>query len=338
MRLGAFCVPAGGAYAGARSVKGGIAISMKTKAIVQERFGGPEQLRYSEVDVDAPGPGEVLVRVAASSVNPFDVRIREGDALKEFTPLPFVPGWDVAGEVAAAGEGVELAIGQRVCGMPRFPTPGRAWAHFCLVNARNLVATPPSLNDAEAAALPMAGMTAWQAFHDTVELAPGHRVLVNGAGGGVGHLAVQIAAAAGAEVTVIASRSKHEWLRSLGAHEAVDYRDTAAMSGLRGFDVALNLAPGSWDATLEAVAPGGDLITISGGASALQQRADSAGTRHHITSVNTKDTWLAGIVDLVEHGQLHPLVSSSYPLERAADAYRELEGGHATGKIALVVA
>lgn len=109
------------------------------------------------------------------------------------------------------------------------------------------------------------------------------------------------------------------------------------MAALQGFDVALNLAPGSWDATLAAVVPGGDLITISGGADALQQRADSAGIRHHITAVNTRDTWLAAIVDLVEQDKLRPVVSSTYPLERVADAYRELEGGHATGKIVLEI-
>lgn len=100
------------------------------------------------------------MKVAASSVNRFDARMREGEALKEFTPLPFVPGWDVAGEVAAVGEGVDLAIGQRVFGMPRFPAPGGAWAQYCVVSARNLAATPHSLSDAEAADLPMAAMTA----------------------------------------------------------------------------------------------------------------------------------------------------------------------------------
>ena len=310
---------------------------MKAKAIVQSEFGGPETLHYSETEVAEPGPGEVLVKVTASSINPFDARIREGEALKEFTPLPYVPGWDVAGEVATVGDGVDLSVGQRVFGMPRFPTPGAAYAQYCVVTARNLHATPESLSDAEAAALPMAGMTAWQAFHDTVTVGDGDKVLVNGAGGGVGHFAVQIAAAAGATVTAIASSAKHAWLRSLGAAETVDYADESAMAALSGFDVALNLAPGSWDETLAAVAQDGDLITISGGAERLDDSAKRAGIHHHITAVNTRDSWLAALVDLVEQGRLRPHINSTYPLERAADAHRELDAGHATGKIVLQV-
>ncbi|AWB84566.1 NADP-dependent oxidoreductase [Corynebacterium liangguodongii] len=307
------------------------------KAIVQHEFGGPETLQVAEVDSPTPGAGEVVVKVTASTVNPLDTLIREGKALKEFTPLPFIPGWDVAGTVAEVGEGAPFEPGQRVFGMPRFPKPGKALAEYCVVDARNLAATPDSLSDAEAAALPMAGMTAWQAFHDTVEVKEGEKVLINGAGGGVGHLAVQIAAAAGATITAIASPSKHEWLRSLGAHEVVDYNDEAAMAALEGFTTAFNLAPGSWVPTLEAVAPGGHLITISGGADELNERAEEAGIHHHVTSVNTRDEWLAALVDLVEGGKLRPHISATYPLERAADAHRELDEGHAQGKIVITI-
>jgi NADPH2:quinone reductase len=224
--------------------------------IVQRRFGGPEVLEF--VTVESPtsanlAEDEVLVRVAFAGVNPIDVMTRRGGGMAAagIVSLPLTPGWDLAGTVEAVGSEVhEFGIGQRVYGMARFPKAGSAYAQQAVVPALDLLATPDAFSDEEAAAFPMAALTAWQALRDTASVQPGERVLITGAGGGVGHLAVQLAHHLGAEVITVASAGKHPWLQQLGADVTVDYTDPNALSALRGnpVQVALNLASGSRDA------------------------------------------------------------------------------------------
>lgn len=306
------------------------------KAIVQDSFGGNDKLEYREVDTPTPGAGEVLVKVAAAALNPFEIYIREGLALSELVKLPYIQGSDLAGTVEAVGDGVDFTVGQRVFGLLSH-VDGGAFAEYAVVSADSLLPVPDELSDAEAAGLLTTGLTAWQGLNDAVHLSAGDKVLINGAGGGVGHLAVQIAAAAGAEVTAIAGTSKHEWLRELGAKETVDYNDAEAMAALEGFDVAFNLATGSLKPTLKAVKRGGDLITVTAGADQLEEPAKAAGINHHTFSMTPRNEWLQALVDLVKKGQLRVVVDSTFPLEQTADAFRELEQGHARGKIVLTV-
>lgn len=258
--------------------------------IVQRVFGGPEALEVVEVPTPTVadlGPTDVLVAVAAAGVNPVDVTTREGRGMAAagIITLPFTPGWDVAGRVEAVGTGVTgLEAGQRVLGLARFPHEGGGYAQHVVVPAEDLIATPERLNDEQAGALPMAAMTAWQAFADTTSVGPGQRVLITGAGGGVGHLAVQIAKHLGAHVVAVASEGKHDWLKSLGADEVVDYRDTAAVAALEGtVDVALSLAAGSREAALRAVRQGGTLVAPGrrGGRSLVGRRGEEGPVRRH---------------------------------------------------------
>jgi len=219
--------------------------------VVQHRFGGPEVLEV--VDEAPPAPAalaadEVLVRTAFAGGNPIDVMTRTGGGMAAAgaVSLPFTPGWDLAGTVEAVGDQVsDLRAGDRVFGMARFPREGATYAQHVVVPAADLVVTPEVLSDEAAAALPMGAMTAWQAFADTTQVGPGQRVLITGAGGGVGHLAVQIADHLGATVVAVASAAKHAWLRDLGADETVDYTDPAALAALADapVDVALNWPP-----------------------------------------------------------------------------------------------
>src|SRR5512134_488186 len=192
------------------------------RAIRQETLGGPEVLRLVEVPRPAPTPTEVLVRTAAAGVNPVDWKTRaRGGFLGD---PPFTVGWDVAGVVEEVGFGVtRFAPGDRVFGMPRFPHEAAAYAEYVTSPSRQLARTPDELSDVEAAALPLAGLTAWQSLVETAAVAAGQRVLVLGAAGGVGHLAVQIAKARGAYVIGTARAEKHGFLAELGADEAVDY-------------------------------------------------------------------------------------------------------------------
>lgn len=237
--------------------------------IIQRRFGGPETLEVVEVESPTAsdlGPDEVLVAVAAAGVNPIDVMTRTGGGMAATgaITLPFTPGWDVAGTVRAVGAGATgLAPGQRVLGLARFPREGAAYAERVIVPAVDLVPTPEILTDEQAGAFPMAAMTAWQAFTDTASVEAGQRVLITGAGGGVGHLAVQLARHLGAHVIALASEGKHAWLRELGADETIDYRDATAVAALEGTaDIALSLAAGSRDAALRAVRSSGVLIGL----------------------------------------------------------------------------
>jgi NADPH:quinone reductase-like Zn-dependent oxidoreductase len=204
---------------------------MSTK-IVQTRFGGPEVLELVGQAPPAPGADEVLVRVAYAGVDPIDVMTRTGGGVAGLLTLPFTPGWDLAGTVEAVGSQVStLGVGDRVFGMARFPLEGAAYAQHATVPAVDLARTPDTLTDA-AAALPLAAVTAWQAFADTTHVTTGQRVLITGAGGGLGPFAVQIARHLGATVTAVAGVAEHDWLRGPGADRTVDYTDPAALAAL----------------------------------------------------------------------------------------------------------
>ncbi|MFT3943367.1 MAG: NADP-dependent oxidoreductase [Ancrocorticia sp.] len=311
-------------------------------AIVQSEFGGPEVLTPVHVptpSADDLGADEVLVRVAAAGVNPIDVTTRSGGGMAGRTiNVPYVPGWDLAGTVAAVGSDVnDLHPGQRVMGMARFPQAGNAYSQYTVVPAADLVPTPSHLSNEQAGALPLAAMTAWQAFADTTRVGAGDRVLITGAGGGVGHLAIQIAHHLGATVIAIASASKHEWLRELGADVTIDYRDADAVAALAAdpVDVAFSLAAGSHAVAVNTVRKGGLLIALGAGAAGVADAAEKAGIRFASTAVHTQREWLTAVVDLAARGMLTPTVSQVFDLTDAASAHRAIEDGHATGKIVL---
>ncbi|GLZ79291.1 NADPH:quinone reductase [Actinorhabdospora filicis] len=276
-----------------------------------------------------PGPGEVLVRVHAAGVNPTDLRLDGEDG-------PDVPGFDVAGVVAATGVGVTLLEpGEAVFGMIRFPAPGRAYAQYATAPARHLTRQPPGLGHVRAAALPLAGLTAWQALHDTAGVRPGQRVLVHAAAGGVGHLAVQIAKALGAHVTGTASPGKHAFLLGLGADEAVDY----AGEPPGGFDVVLDGVRGPDPArSLPLMRDGGVLVSITTPLTGeLAERAAARGIRAVTMLVEPDHTGMTVLAGLAEGGMLRPELDAVLPLERAAEAHERIASGRTRGKIVLTV-
>lgn len=312
--------------------------------IIQRTYGGPEVLEVEHVDspdAAALAPGEVLVSVAAAGVNPIDIMTRGGGGMAAAGVIstPFTPGWDIAGTVAAIGPAVtELTVGQRVMGLVRFPHEGAAYAEYAVVPAENLVQAPKSLSDEEAGAMPMAAMTAWQALAETTTVSPGQRVLISGAGGGVGHVAVQIAHHLGAHVVALASTSKHSWLQDLGADEVIDYRDIDAVSSLSAtVDVAFSLAAGSHQAALHSVKPNGLLIALGAGAGDLEDQAQQFGIRFAATHVRPERSWLLSVAELAAKGALKVTISEKFQLEDAARAHEELENGHSKGKIVLQV-
>ena len=213
------------------------------KAIRIHEFGGPEQLRCEDAPVPQPGEGQVLVRVKAASVNPIDWKLASG-AMQAFRPieLPWIPGGDFAGVVEAVGPGVtNVNTGDQVYG----DTPsGGSYAELVAASADMIASQPPKLTAVEAASLPLAGQTAWQAIFDHGQLQAGQTILVHGAAGGVGGYAVQFARWKGARVLATASAEDEEYVRTLGADVVIDYRATRFESVARDVDLVLDLIGG----------------------------------------------------------------------------------------------
>jgi NADPH:quinone reductase-like Zn-dependent oxidoreductase len=302
--------------------------------IRQRTLGGPEVLELAEAPRPDPAPTEVLVRVAAAGVNPVDWKTRaRGGFLGE---PPFTVGWDVAGTVAEVGAGVtRFEVGDRVFGMPRFPREAAAYADYVTSPSRQLARVPDELGDVEAASLPLAGLTAWQALVETAGVQPGQRVLILGAAGGVGHLAVQIAKARGAHVVGTARSAKHAFLAELGADEAVDYTSERVEDRVRDADVVLD--PFGDEAGLPALRDGGLFVTLSG--SALEPLRGRAGGRVEVKAILVEPdrAGMEAIAALVESGDLRPHVAETFPLEQAPRAHELGEAGRTQGKLVLAV-
>lgn len=306
------------------------------RIVTQETLGGPEVLRVTEAPRPEPGPTEVLVRVHAAGINPVDWKVRAGGGF--LGQPPFTVGWDVAGVVEEAGFGATgVREGDEVLGMPWFPRPGNAYAEYVTAPSRHFVRKPAGLSFAEAAALPLAGLTAWQGLVDVANVHKGQRVFVDAAAGGVGHLAVQIAKARGAHVIGTASAGKHEFLRELGVDEPIDYHDTNATTsdvdvyfGLVGEDSDLRWLP--------AIKEGGLLIGVpSGVADRVEKAAAQQKVRTERILVEPDRGGLTGLVELIEAGQLKVHVEQTFPLEDAAKAHELGESGRVTGKLVLTV-
>ncbi|GLZ46740.1 NADPH:quinone reductase [Actinomycetospora sp. NBRC 106375] len=329
------------------------------RAVRLHGFGGPEVLREDVVPIPVPGPGEVLVRVRAVGVNPPDWYVREGfpDVPPEVMPrpeLPLIPGTDVAGEVVAVADDVEHpAIGDEVFGMLRFPgLDGHAYAEYVAAPAADLARTPAGLDHEHAAGAPMAGLTAWQflialghdaanpfqAFpHRPVPLHAGTRVLVNGAAGGVGHLALQLARWRGAHVTAVASGPHAPFLRDLGADEVIDYTTTRPEEAVHDLDLVLDTvggpASGRWLRTLK---PGGALFPVYL-AEYDPEEVAARGVTTSTAQVRSDGTQLAQLGTLLRDGTVRVAIDSTYPLADAAKAHDRAARGHLRGKIVLTV-
>jgi NADPH:quinone reductase-like Zn-dependent oxidoreductase len=310
------------------------------RAVCQQKYGGPEVLDLTEMAVPEPQTGEVLVRIRAAGVNPVDRWIRAG-----FAPLlgdlPFVLGYDISGVVEEAATGAtRFEPGDEVHGMTH---AGGGYAEYIRTPARTLVRKPAALDHVEAAALPLAGLTAWQALVDGARLQSGQRVLIHGAGGGVGHLAVQIARALGAHVIGTASAAKREFVLSVGAHEVIDYRTVDFAATYRDLDVVLNLVNADSgtkysERSLAAIRPGGVLVTaVERSDRALTAKAREAGVRYVENSVESDYAQLEKLDELVDRGKLRVRVSDVFPLERVRAAHEMLERGHIEGKIVLAI-
>ena len=329
------------------------------KAVRLHAFGGPEVLGYEDVPVPEPGPGEMLVRVHAVGVNPPDWYVREGltvmpPELRPELALPLVPGTDLSGTVTVVAPDVEgFEVGDEVYGMLRFPGfVGSTYAEYVAAPASDLGHKPRSIDHVHAAGAPMAALTAWQflielghdeanpfqAFaHSPVPLGAGSTVLVNGAAGGVGHLAVQLAKWRGARVIAVASGRHEAFLRALGADEFVDYTTTSAEDAAHDVDLVLDAVGGPGSGRfLRSIRRGGALFPVF---MAPIDPAEAArlGITVSGAQVRSSGRQLDDIARLLDDGALQIAIDSTFPLEQAAEAHERATRGHIQGKIVLTV-
>ncbi|ROS30507.1 NADP-dependent oxidoreductase [Cellulomonas sp. PhB150] len=306
------------------------------RAITYSRYGGADVLELTEQPTPKVGPDSVLVRVRASSVNPVDWKVRQGylDPLMD-ADFPVVPGWDVAGVVERAGlDTPELAVGDEVYGYVRKDwMHGGTLAEYVAAPVRTLARKPASLSFEEAAAVPLAGLTAFQTIERS-GVTSGQTVLVHAAAGGVGQFAVQIAVARGARVIGTASTTNHEHLRSLGA-EPVEYGDGLVdrVRGIApdGVDVVLDYGtPDLVETTRALLAPGGTVASIVEAAA----RDELGG---HYVWVRPSSADLDALTALIEAGSIRVDVAEVFELADSAAAHRLSEGGHVRGKVVVRV-
>lgn len=307
------------------------------KAIRYHEYGDPSVLRYEEADQPTPGAGQVLVQVAATTFNPVDGFMRGGGLQRDFpVRFPHIPGLDVSGTIAELGDGVTgFDVGDAVIGFLAMTEDGAA-ADFALAPADVLTAAPTSIPLAEAAALPSAGLSAWQALFEHADLQAGQRILVNGAGGGVGGFAVQLAKRAGATVIATASARSADAVRANGADQIVDYTTTTLADAVTGpVDAVLNLVRASDEdmaGLMAMIRPGGVLVTTTTPA----QEDAKRGVRAISMYVRNDAGQLAVIVERVDAGTLHVDVGETRPLTEIADVHERSAAGDTRGRILLV--
>ena len=313
------------------------------RAVIQRSLGGPEVLELADLPIPEPVPTEVQVRVRAGGINPVDLKTRGGKgASKVLGDPPFRIGWDVAGVVSAVGGGVtRFAVGDEVLGMPRFPREAGAYAEYVTAPSRQLVRKPVGLSDVEAGALPLAGLTAWQILEDAIGLREGESVLIHGAAGGVGHLAVQIARARGARVIATARSEQHEYLLGIGAERVLDYRGEdfeRELGELSGLDAVIDFPGVYGPRSIDLLRPGGILVMIpSGAALDVIEQARAQGRRATGFMVEPDHVGLEGVTALIEQGRLEVRVDRAFELEEVVEAHRYVESGQAQGKVVLRV-
>ncbi|MGA9284841.1 MAG: NADP-dependent oxidoreductase [Solirubrobacteraceae bacterium] len=298
------------------------------RAVLIHETGGPDVLSLEEIERPQPDEGEVLIAVKAASVNPIDWKIRRG--LRE-TKMPKILGNDASG-VVEVSRAEDFAVGDEVFGI----VPSGGYAQFATAPAGTIAKKPTGLSHEQAACLPVAGMTAWQALFDKGKLQAGQTALIAGGAGGVGHLAVQFAKHAGAHTIATGSARNREFILGLGAEEYVDYTSQDVSEAAQDVDVAFDAVGGETTASLvPTLRAGGVLVTIAN--APPEQAAAQRGARAELFSMSPSSEQLARIAALVAEGAVRVEIANTFPLEEARKAHELSEAGHTRGKIVLSV-
>jgi NADPH:quinone reductase-like Zn-dependent oxidoreductase len=307
---------------------------MKVRKVRIHRFGGPEVLQLDTVEPSLPDASQVLLRVKAASINPVDFKIRNGQypAVKE-DRLPYTLGRDVSGIVEKCGaQATQFKVGDEVLGMVGIG--GGGYAEKAVLDQQALALKPPPLDHLHAAAIPLAGQTAWQGLFRHGQLKSGQSVLIHGGSGGVGHFAIQFAKAKGARVLTTVSTNNVEFARGLGADVVIDYKTQRFEAQARDLDMVFDLIDGETrERSWKLLKRGGVLVTTLTEPS--QETAALHGVRALRYTVEANGSELTKIVDLVMSAKVKPHVQKVFRLDEAAEAMAAVEHGGSVGKIVL---
>lgn len=319
----------------------GSEVPARMLAAVAERPGDADVIRLTEVAVPRPVGAEVLVRVIGAGLNPLDVRTRAGEGeAAGVASWPAVLGHDFSGVVVAAPYALfGLQPGDEVYGVAAGPRGPGSFAEYVAVPAGNLAPKPATLTHLEAAAAPLAALTAWGVVVELIRAHEGQRILVHAGAGGVGHLAVQLGTHFGAHVVTTASEQNLSWLRELGAAEVID-RNAPFEQAVHGVDAVLDLvgddAAHTGPRSLGVLRPGGLLVTLPGaGWPGLAEQARRAGVRATTYRTAPEGATLGVLGRLIDSGDLRVVVADVFPFDRMADAQRRVEAGHMRGKVVV---
>jgi NADPH:quinone reductase-like Zn-dependent oxidoreductase len=309
------------------------------KTILYRRYGPPEVLEYGELPEPKITPRQILVKVHAASVNPVDWKFRSGKPRIPFLRLPRIPGLDIAGEVVRVGNAVtRFKTGDAVYGMLS-AFSGGGCAEYAAVPERNAAIKPRNLTFEEAAAVPMAAMTALQAMRDHGRIKRGDRVLINGASGGVGSFAVQIAKSFGAEVTAVTSRKNMDFVKGLGADRVIDYTTEDFTKSDSSFDVIFDpVASRSFTECKPRLSPKGVYISTLPSLDTILRIVIGSivgGKRARLVNLRARASDLELLTEWIEAGKIHPMIDRTFPLSKTAEAHALSETGHARGKIMI---
>ena len=314
------------------------------RAMVIQKTGAPEVFQPAELPMPVKLGAELLVRVVAASINPIDAKTRAGKGVAAGIPgYPAVLGHDFSGVVVESPfEACPLQPGDEVFGMVPVPRYQGSFAEFLVVSTMSVARKPAALSQIEAAAVPLAALTAWGLVVDVAQAQKGQRILIHAGAGGVGHFAVQFAAHFGARVSATGSARNAEWLRKLGASEVVDYTATRFEDVVHDVDTVIDLIGNVHDDTgtrsLSVLRPGGLIINVPTGSwPGFIADATAAGMRATHFKLAPDGTTLAGIAKLLDSGDIRVHVDRVFELDRLAEANRALEEGHTRGKIVLKV-
>ncbi len=308
------------------------------KAVILNEYGGPEALKYQDTPKPEPTNDEILVRVIAAAVNPVDTYVRQGMFAKRgIDNRPLIIGYDIAGVVEKTGaDAKRFKAGDQVYCYLSVPRGG-GYAEFAVAKESETAPKPKNINFAEAAAVPLAATTAWQALIDTAKIDKGQTVLIHGGSGGVGSFAIQIAKARGAKVIATASTAHQELLKQLGVDQAIDYTTTKFEDVVKDVDVVLNcVRADALGRSYGVVKKGGIIVSITDEPD--QNECAKRGIRGTRMGAHPDSKVLEELTKLIEAGKMKPIVSQTLPLAEASKAHEQVETHHTLGKIVLIVA
>jgi len=309
------------------------------KAVQINAYGGPEVLEVKDIPTPIPKKGQILVEVHAAGLNPFDAKLRAG-MMKNMIPLkfPVTPGGDFAGLVTQVGEGVsDIEAGDEVYGTAIILNGGSgAYAEIAVANVANCALKPKSIGFSQAAALPVAGISAVQAVEEHMNLTSGQKILIHGGAGGIGHMAIQLAKSIGGNVATTVSADDKEFVKGLGADEAIDYKNQKFEEILKDFDAVFDMVGGEiTNKSFQVLKRGGVLVSMVG------QSNEELSKKYGVTGIgqNTQNDaqHLKHLAELVDTGKIKVHIDKVFPLDQVRDAFTHLETGHPRGKVVLKV-